>query len=183
MIGSWAESPIGPFTDVMWAAPSGEKVLLVGSELVGRFVAAVYGFGFDRVDVVDIHGRLVDEVLDVVAGDVHLHLEAGPGWRIPFRALRPPAVTRWVEGPLARILLGVRTYGVSPSGVHEWYVAHEYRRLRLAHASIAGRDLGQLQRRWVAAEFGFTEPPRAPVMVGVRPLLVDPSGSLDRVVA
>lgn len=183
VIGSWEASPIGPFTDVMWAAPSDEKVLLVGSERVGRFVSAVYGFGFSRVEVVAIDGHLERGVLSVEAGDVRLHFEAGPGWRIPLRAIRPPAVTRWVEGPLARLLLGVRTYGVSPSGVREWYVADEYRPVAAARASIGGTDLGDLQRRWTATGFGFSEPPTPPAMVRVRPLLVDPSGGLDRVVA
>ena len=181
MIGSWTGSPIGPFTDVMWAAPSGEKVLLAGSERIGRFVSAVYGF--DRVDIVAIDARLEGGTLDVEAGDVRLHLAAGPGWRIPLGAIRPPAVTRWIEGPLARLLLGVRTYGVSPSGVQEWYVADEYRAVAAARASIGGTDLGNLQQWWTTAGFGFSEPPTAPAMVQVRPLLVDRSGRLDRVVA
>jgi hypothetical protein len=181
VVGSWTASPIGPFTDVMWASARGERVLLVSSERAGRFVSAVYGF--ERVDVVPMDAKLDARRLDVEAGSLRLHLEAGPGWRIPLRGLRPLPVTRWIEGPLARLVLGVRTYGVSPSGVREWYVADEYRAVTSAEASVAGRDLGALQRLWTASGFGFSEPPKGPAMVRVRPVLVDPSGRLDRLVA
>lgn len=179
MVGSWASSPVGAFTDVMWATPSGRRVLLVPSRRAGRYVSAVYGF--DAVEVVPVAATAGGRALDVHAGDVRLHLELGPGWRIPLAWLRPPAVTRWVEGPIARALLGVRTYGVSPSGVREWYAADEYRRVAAARASVAGRDLGRMETRWAAAGFGFSEPPRVPAVVRVRPVLEDPSGRLDLV--
>ncbi|MGI8686292.1 MAG: hypothetical protein ACR2MO_14595 [Acidimicrobiales bacterium] len=50
-------------------------------------------------------------------------------------------------------------------------------------ASIDRRDLGPLDSVWTAAGFGFSEPPRTPAMVRVRPQLYDPSGSLDAVLA
>ena len=178
VVGSWLESPIGAFTDVMWAAPDGERVLLVGTEAAGRFVSAVYRF--DRVDVVPFRTELSATVLDVEAGHLRLHAQAGRGWRIPFAHLRPPWVTRWVEGPLAFSLLGVRTYGVSPTGVREWYRADEYRPVAAAKASVAGRSLGDLLPRWAPAAFGFSEPPRSSAMVRVRPVLEDPADRLSR---
>ncbi|HEX2700326.1 MAG TPA: hypothetical protein VHM89_09015 [Acidimicrobiales bacterium] len=181
MIGSWVASPVGAFTDVFWASPTGERALLVGTDRVARFVSAVYGF--DRVEVVTLHAHQAPASLDVEAGDLRVRLDAGPGWRIPLAVMRPPGITRWIEGPLARALLGVRTFGVSPSGVREWYVADEYRRVTAGRASIAGRDLGPLERRWAPAGFGFSEPPRLPAMVHIRPQLFDPSGDLDRLVA
>ena len=181
VVGSWAASPVGAFTDVFWASPDGERVLLVGTERVARFVSAVYGF--DRVDVVPLHAVQQPTSLDVEAGPVRLRLQAGPGWRIPFAGLRRPAVTRWVEGPLARLLLGVRTFGVSPSGVREWYTADEYRGVVSGEAWIDERDLGPLDQSWTVAGFGFSEPPRTPAMVRVRPRLFDPSGGLDGVLA
>lgn len=51
---------------------------------------------------------------------------AGRGWRLPSGRLRTPAVTRWIEGPIARGVMGVRTYGVSPTGVREWYRATSF---------------------------------------------------------
>ena len=177
VVGSWQVSPIGAFSDVMWAGPDGERVLLVGTEAAGRFVTAVYRF--DRVEVVPLRTALSATVLDVEAGAVRLHVRAGPGWRFPFARLRPPWVTRWVEGPLAFALLGVRTYGVSPSGVREWYRADEYRPVAAGRACVAGRDLGDLLPRWAPAAFGFSEPPRSSAMVRVRPVLEDAGGRLS----
>ena len=168
--------------DVMWARPDGERVLLVDRPEAGRFISAVYGF--DRVEVVEIGGWLHQRSLRLSAGGVLLELRAGPGWRLPFARLRVPAVTRWIEGPIARAVMGVRTYGRSPSsGVREWYRADEYRPVVSATASIDGRDLGALVpfAADAPARFGFSEPPRRPSMVRVRPRLHDPSGRLDAV--
>ncbi len=163
----------------MWATPEGERRLVGSTEEVATFVSAVYGF--DRTDVSPLLCDVDDHRLDLSAPglDLELQLRAGPGWRIPFR--RPAWVTRWVEAPVARRLLGVRTYGVSPSGVREWYRADVYRPVVEARASLDGRDLGELRPLDPPVGFGFSEPPRRPSMVWVRPLLHDPSGALDRV--
>lgn len=181
VVGHWEASPLGPFTDVMWARPGGERVLLAPGEAAGRFVGAVYVF--DAVEVVPVAAGWSGAELGVAAGPVALRLRAGPGWRLPLPPGRPAWVTRWVEGPVAAALLGVRTYGVSPTGVREWYRADTYRPLVAAGASVAGRDLGPLRRRWERAGFGFSEPPRSSATVGVRPLLHDPAGRLERVLA
>ena len=46
---------------------------------------------------------------------------AGRTRPIPFSSI--PGVTRWVQDPIARVTMGVRTYGKSPTGVREWYRA------------------------------------------------------------
>ena len=181
MIGWWAATPIGPMRDVMWARPDGERVLLVDRPEAGRFISAVYRF--DRVDVVDLEGDADERSLRLRAGPVNLELRAGAGWRLPFPRLRTAAVTRWIEGPVAGAVMGVRTYGVSPTGVREWYRADEYRPLVAASASVDGEDLGALTPFAVPGGFGFSEPPRRPAMVRVRPRLHDPSGRLDELLA
>jgi hypothetical protein len=92
-------------------------------------------------------------------------------------------VTRWVEAPVARALLGVHTYGVTATGVREWYQADEHRRLVAGAARLEGGDLGPLAPIDPPLGVGVSEPPRRPSMVRVRPLLVDPTGALDRVLA
>ena len=165
-------------TDLMWATPDGERRLVASSEEVSAFVSAVYRF--DRTEVADLQCEVDDHRLDLYAPDLglELHLQAGAGWRIPFR--RPAWFTRWVEAPAARRLLGVRTYGVSPTGVREWYRADVYRPLIDARGWADGRDLGELRPLDPPVGFGFSEPPRRPSMVWVRPLLHDPSGALSR---
>lgn len=164
----------------MWARPDGRRVLLVDRREAADLITAVYGF--DAVEVVALRSRLDDGLLAVTAADLRLYLRGGRPWPIPLPWLRGQSVVRPVEGLLARTLLGVRTWGVSPTGVREWYRADEYRRVVAGEASWDGRDLGRLRSFHQPARFGFSEPPRRPSMVRVRPLLQDSSGHLARVV-
>ncbi len=167
-------------TDVMWARPDGERVLLAETPQVADFVTAIYRF--DRVQLVPIVVTFDGRCLDLTAGEVAVTMRAGAGWRLPLPRLRAPWFTRWVEGWIARPLLGVRTFGVSPTGVRQWYRADEYRRVVEAKARVGGGDLGPLRPFDVAVRFGFTGPPRRPSLVRLQSLLVDPSGHLEAVV-
>ena len=170
--GLWQTSPLGVLHDVMWARPSGERVLLVPSEDAGDFVSSVYRF--DRVEVVGFAVAAAGpERVDLRAGAVALTLESGRA--VPIPGPRPLWVTRWIEGPIARVTMGVRTYGVSPSGVREWYRATSYRRVVAGHASIDGTDLGALRDVDPPCGFGFSEPPLHPSIVAVRPRLAFPA--------
>lgn len=163
----------------MWATPDGERRLVAPTDEVAAFVSAVYGF--DRTIVSPLEASLDGKRLHVRAPQLGLDLgvEAGAGWRIPF-PWRPPWFTRFVEAPVARRLLGVTAYGVSPSGVQEWYRADVWRPLVSGRATLDDRDLGALGPIDPPVRFGFSDPPRRPSMVWVRPLLQDPSGTVDR---
>lgn len=181
VVGHWDDSPLGPMDDVMWARPDGVRVLLVGRPEVAELITAVYRF--DTVDVVPLRTRMDGAVLAVVAGDLRVTLRAGRRWRLPLVRLRSTPALRPVERLLALAILGVRTWGVSPTGVREWYRADEYRRVVAGAARLGERDLGRLCRFHEPARFGFSEPPRRPSFVRVRPLLHDPSASLEAVVS
>ena len=181
VVGHWDESPIGPVDDVMWARPDGVRVLLVDRQESAELITAVYRF--DTVEVVPLTCHVDDALLLVTAGGLRLTMRGGRSWRIPFPRLRGRAQFRPLERLVARALLGVRTWGVSPTGVQEWYRADEYRRVVAADACLEGRDLGRFRGFHEPARFGFSEPPRRPSMVRVRPLLHDPSGGLGKVVA
>lgn len=58
--------------------------------------------------------------------------------------------------------------------------ADEYRPVVTGSASVGGADLGPLSDFDRPGRFGFSEPPRRPSIVVVRPRLVDPTGRLDR---
>ncbi len=180
VVGHWSRSPLGPITDVMWARPDGERVLLAETREVVDFVTAVYSF--DRVQLTPVVATLDGRCLDLAAGEVAVTMRAGAGWRLPLRHLRPPWVTRWLEGWIARPLLGVRTFGVSPTGVRQWYRADEYRRVVHAEARVDGVDLGPLRPFDAPVRFGFTGPPRRPAFVRLRSLLVDHTDRLEGVV-
>jgi hypothetical protein len=171
VVGHWRRSPVGPLSDVMWASPSGHRTLWAPTRAGADFVTSVYDFDAVRVDhglVVEGDGRSLAVRLPAI--DASVVLTAGPGWRIP-PARRPLWVTRWVERPLARALMGVETYGVSPRGVEEWYQATAWRPLVRARASVAGRDLGGTALLDPPARFGFSEPPRRPGLTEVHPTL------------
>jgi hypothetical protein len=128
-------------SDLMWATPDGERRLVASTEDVAAFVSAVYRF--DDVVVTPFSATVNGRSLVVAAPVLGLSLEmrAGRGWPLPPV---PAWATRYVAGPLARRLLRVRTYGVTPTGVREWYSARWYRPLVEGRASVSGRDLGPL---------------------------------------
>lgn len=177
VVGHWARSPIGPTVDVMWARPDGERVLLAPDDATADFVQSVYRF--DRCQVVDLQALGTDRALSVrteglPGGDLSLVLRAGRAvLRLPPR---PLWFTRWVERPVARVAMDVRTWGTSPTGVQEWYQARTCRFLSDARATVGGRDLGAMAPLRPACGFGFSESPPRPSMVAVRPVLGVPPG-------
>ena len=166
----------------MWARPHGRRILVAGTQEEAAYVSGVYTF--DEMVVSPLDVRLEGGRLDLRADGLglELHVWGGRGIGVPWP--RPAWFTRWVEAPIARRLLGVRTYGVSPTGVEEWYRAVSYRRLVGGWASIDGHDLGPMGDVDPPVGFGFSEPPRRPTMVGVHPLLRRPvpgrGGSVPR---
>ena len=181
VVGHWRRSPLGPMDDLMWATAAGERRLVAATRQVADFVSAVYRF--DDVVVTPLDVDLDRGRLTLRAPDLELDLQLEAGRRRPILLPRPLWVTRYVETPVARRLMGVRAYGTTASGVHEWYQASAYRRVVSAHAAVRGTDLGPLRPVWQQACFGFSEPPRHPSIVEVTPVLVDPSGSLDRLLS
>lgn len=158
----------------MWARPDGRRILVAATEEAAAYVSGVYVFDeivIGRLEV-QLEGGRLDLRADAAGTAIELHLWAGRAIVVPWP--RPAWFTRWVEGPIARRIFDVRTYGVSPTGVEEWYRAVSYRRLRGGSASIAGADLGALGDIDPPVRFGFSEPPRRPTMVGVHPLLRRP---------
>ena len=174
VVGHWACAPIGPVSDVMWARPTGERVLHVADERSARFITAVYGF--DQVVVEALRVRGDGRRLEAEGGKWSLQLQGSAGWRIPFASLRPAWSTRLIEAPVARVAMGVRTYGTSPTGVREWYRADAWRWIDEARLEVGGLDLGPLAPVDPPCGFGFSEPPWRPAITEVRPLLQDPTG-------
>ncbi len=168
VIGHWISSPIGAFTDLMWATPDGVRHLCVPSPRALAFVSGIYAF--DTAAVTSLTATVTASSVEVRAGDIEVELHAGRARPIPFSMV--PGVTRWIQDPIARLTMGVRTYGKSPHGVREWYRADSYRLVQRASASVDGVDLGPLALRIdPPVRFGFSEPPRRPSMVWLRPLL------------
>jgi hypothetical protein len=181
VIGLWERGPLGQMCDVMWADPSGRKILLASRDAVASFVGGIYRFDEHRVVPFDVGEGAGDRVV-VRAGPLEIDLHAGAPHRL--FALRPMWLRHnatWVRvedlllrplaGRLLRGVEGVRTYGASPSGVREWYRIDAYRPVVAGAARLDGRDLGALGPLEPPAGFGFSEFPRRPALVRCSPLL------------
>lgn len=180
--GIWERGPLGAMNDVMWARPNGERILLAPNSEVAGFVGGVYEFDETRVVPFELI-RSQPQALHLRAGPVELELNA-EGPRRLF-AIRPKALRRsraWVriEDALMRPLVGryvlrgaegVKGYGVSPSGVREWYAIDSYARVTKARGMIDGRDLGVMRPLDPPVRFGFSEFPSQSALVRCAPIL------------
>ena len=164
VVGHWADTPIGPLTEVRWTKPSGERALVVTDKPAAELIGAVYSF--DTVERCPIDARAADRWIELVAGPVELQLQAKAGWRVPFK--RPVIVTQLLEDRIARSLFELRAYEHTASATRVWYQADVVRPVAAGWATVDGRDLGAMAPR--------------PSIASVRPVLEDPSGRLDEIV-
>ena len=163
VVGHWERSPIGPFGDVMWGTPDGQRILLAGNQKVADFVTSIYNF--DDVRIGDLQTESDGRVTTVEGLGLNLHLSGGIARVIPFS--RPLSFTRFVERPLAKFLMGVETFGTSSRGVSEWYQAKQWRWVKSGTAVLDGNNLGELSNFSQPIEVGFSEPPSKPAIVAL----------------
>lgn len=172
VVGCWAASPFGAFTDVMVERGDGQRILLAPHTDVARFVSTTYRFDTTVVTPVDLQTRWP-----------HVELSAGPltlqfttGGRTPLgRLLRAvpasiAATPAWASAvdPIARLVLpGVRATGSAGGGRREWYGARDLHRIVAASGSLDGTVLGRLAPVAPAVRFGFGSVPRRPSLVTV----------------
>ncbi|WP_420438293.1 hypothetical protein [Candidatus Poriferisodalis sp.] len=163
VIGDWKHSPIGPFVDIMWAMPNGRRVLLANAD-AAAYAVSVYPFDDVRHQVVSAErdGRRYT----VRSDGLELRMKIG------LASLSLPPRPRWITATIENWcsfkLLGVRTYGTSPTGVVEWYRTRTARRIVAATGRLDGTDLELLAPLDRPLAFGFTDPPRQPSHVRLR---------------
>lgn len=164
VVGSWRVTPIGPFCDVMWADPSSHRTLLASSDEAAGFITSIYDFDEVRTLALSVtsDGRTTRVDSDVL----RLWLEGGRLRPLPLP--RPLWFTRYAEAPIARLLMGVHTCGVAPSGAREWYQTTGWRYVRSGGAVLNGEDLGPPGSPRPPLRVGFSEPPPKPSIVSVR---------------
>ena len=83
VIGHWLSSPIGAFTDLMWAAPDGTRHLRVPSTRALAFVSGIYAF--DHASVAPVVATVTSSSVEVDAGDVGVDLHGGVGVAHPVQ--------------------------------------------------------------------------------------------------
>ena len=172
VVGIWAESPLGPFTDVMLEDASGHRTLLAPSDEIAEFVSSTYSF--DEVRVVPITTRRVDGGLAVSAGDLSVRMRVG-GLSTLGRLLRVvpslvathPAWLRVIDPVASRLVAGVHTAGSAGNGRQEFYGVTLIRALDDAVVTRGGESLGSMAPLHPPVTFGFGSAPPAPSIVDV----------------
>lgn len=172
VVGHWASSPLGEFTDVMVEQPDGHRILLAPDERVADFVSATYTFDEVRLGPVDHHvgGRH----REVVTAELTCAFRVGsrPPLGLLLRAVpgRLATAPRWIatiDAVARRVLPGVRTVGSAGGGRTEYYGARDLHRVEAAVVRWRGADQGPLAPVRPAVRFGFGSTPAAPSLVRV----------------
>jgi hypothetical protein len=173
VVGLWAQSPFGPFSDAMVQLPSGHRILLAPTEEVGGFIGAVYNF--DETRIVPLAASQAAGRLTVDAGPLRIRAGLGARTRLGAAArLIPRSLAvhpRWLRAvsPLAaRILPGVHTAGTAGGGRAEYYGVTDLHRIDSACVSWDGTDAGPLAAILPAVAFGFSSVPAEPGLARVR---------------
>jgi hypothetical protein len=168
VVGRWAESPYGAFTDVMVETAEGHRVLLAPTQEVTDFIASTYAFDELRVEPITVDGWALSSA--------SLSLEIAVGTRTGLgRLLRlvPPRLAErpaWctVTDPVARVVLrGVRTRGTAGNGRREWYGATDVHGIVAMSGTFEGADLGRLAPVDPPPRFGFSSTPGRPSVTAV----------------
>ena len=153
----------------MWRDPDGNNRLIAGPK-AGDYVNAIYPFdehiGHEVTVRLGSTSRRTGTTMTVEAGAVSLVMTLGR-LRVPFPP-RPRLLTATVEQVLSQAIMGVRTYGSSPTGVEEWYRSRSLRLVGEASGTFDGIDMGVMAPLERPLDFGFTDPPRRPMSVDLR---------------
>jgi hypothetical protein len=172
VVGHWAHTPLGSFSDVMVERPDGHRVLLAPSAVVRDIIEATYVFDEVRLEPVSVVET--DGSWQVSSPSLSLRIGFGRrsalGWLLRTVPARLATSTRWatlVDPVAARVLDGVRTRGVAREGRQEWYGATDLRLLTSASGSFDGAPLGSLAPVDPPCRFGFSSTPRTPSVTSV----------------
>ena len=172
VVGHWAHTPLGSFSDVMVERPDGHRVLLAPSAVVRDVIEATYVFDevrLEPVSVVETDGswQVSSPSLSVRIG---FGRRSGLGWLLRAVPARLATSTRWatlVDPVAAPVMDGVRTRVVEREGRQEWYGATDLRLLTSASGSFDGDPLGSLAPVDPPCRFGFSSTPRTPSVTSV----------------
>jgi hypothetical protein len=170
VVGHWARTPMGAFSDVMVETASGHRVLLAPDERVAAFVESTYTFDEVRIEPVSVTAgdrwRVTSPSLDLelVVGRRTL---LGRLLRLVPRGLATHPAWCTVTDPVARIVMGVRTRGTAREGRREFYGATDTHEVTAASGRFDDTVIGELRPVDPPCRFGFTSTPRRPSVTAV----------------
>ena len=164
VIGDWRESPIGSFTNIMWARPDGTRILLSPSDEHAKYVSELYNF--ESVEITDIMVERTRRGISIQAGSLSVDISWGIALPIPI--WRPLWFISSIEAFFARLIFGTKTYGRTKNNRREWYSIRSISKVLNAEASFHGQELGGSESFTTNACFGFSEPPSMPASVSLK---------------
>lgn len=171
VLGSWVQSPLGAFADVMVERSDGTRILLAPTAAIADFVAQTYVFDEVRVVPVSValHGRRRQSRWQVTAGSLRWEFTVGArtptGYllrAVPQRIGRTQTWARLTDLAARTMMPGVRTWGTAGNGRIEWYAAQDLHRIEQSSVQWDGVDLGALSEVDPPPTFGFGSSPRVP---------------------
>lgn len=164
VIGDWRDSPLGSFTNLMWAKPDGTRVLLSPTKRHASYVSELYTF--EEVQVTEISVERGRRGVSFHGGGLSIKITWGAPFPIPF--WRPLWFISSFEAFFGKILFGTITHGITKNGRKEWYSVRSLSRVLKVEASFDGNDLGKKSDFKIDACFGFSEPPSIPASVTLK---------------
>ncbi len=166
VIGDWSQSPLGSFTNIMWAKPNGNRVLLSPSKRHAAYVSSLYHF--EEVHVVSMNVTRSERAIEVETEMLEVKMLWRKGWYLPFP--RPRWFISTVEQFFSQVFFKTRTFGRTRNGIREWYCVQGLAAITESRARMGATDLGKMSLFSPSAGFGFSEPPKKPCSVQVRSL-------------
>lgn len=167
VIGDWKKSPLGSFTNVMWAKPDGTRVLLSPSQKHADYVSALYNF--EEVHIAPIEVIRQSKSIEIKAPPLDIKLRWGMEFGLPIP--RPRWFISTVEQWFAKVFFGTSTHGLTCNGLKEWYCIYYLSKIKHASAYLDGKNLGNARNFEINACFGFSEPPKKPSSVRLRSMI------------
>jgi hypothetical protein len=172
VIGTWRESPLGAFADVMAEDADGVRTLLAPNAEVAEFVSETYTF--DHIEIGPVDSRVDADGFSLTAPG--LELEATLGGPAPFDWLLrlvpaplsgAPLWLRAINPVASRLVPGVQTAGTAGRGRREYYGVRRTRRIASVRGTFRDADLGELAPLDPPVRFGFSSAPPTPQLVSV----------------
>ena len=134
VVGDWKESPLGSFTDIMWARPDGHRTLIAPNQEVVDYVEGMYSF--DEIKIQDITVTEKERRFTLSCESMELDFSWKKGWKIPFR--RSLFFIATVELFFAKLFFGTRTHGTTKNTRKEWSAKARDSNITDASATIEG---------------------------------------------
>ena len=167
VIGDWQTSPLGTFTNIMWAKPDGTRVLLSPSKKHADYVSNLYNF--EETRVVPISVNRTKRSVSVSTNEFEINLSWGRGISLPIP--RPKWFISTVEYMFAWLLFGTKTFGRTRNGRKEWYCVKGIAWINKADAELNGTSLEKMGPFCTESCFGFSNPPKRPSSVRVKSMI------------